>query len=87
MAHNVGPATDAIGQGASNGSPRTKADFILVAPCDVETCLNNGEIVRVSLPRSVLPTLGLPAGEGAETILAELLVSEDGITRAIRFPY
>jgi hypothetical protein len=81
-----GPAIDAMGQAASNRRPRTTADFILVAPCDVATCLNNGEIVRVSLPRSVLPTLGFTAGESAETVHAELLVSEDGITRAIRFP-
>lgn len=46
------------------------------------------EIVRISLPRSALATLGVPeAGEQSSiaTIKADLVLGEDGLARAIRF--
>lgn len=46
------------------------------------------EIVRVSMPRSALATLGVPmAGEqsSSATIKADLVLGEDGMARAIRF--
>lgn len=45
------------------------------------------EIVRVTMPRSALATLGVPeAGEASSaTIKADLVLGEDGLARAIRF--
>jgi len=55
-----------------------------VDPLDLE----QGEVVRVSLPSSAVADLGLPVNEDAEetTIQAEVLIAEDGTARAIRFP-
>jgi negative regulator of sigma E activity len=63
-------------------------DFVPLAgfadPLDVE----QGEVVRISLPVSAVADLGLPVNEDAEqtTILAEVLIAEDGTARAVRFP-
>jgi hypothetical protein len=42
--------------------------------------------VRVTLPRSALPSFGLPITEsdGTDRVFADLLVSEDGTPQAIR---
>jgi hypothetical protein len=47
----------------------------------------NGQIVRVELPRSALVAFGLPIDveRGNEKITADVVVSEEGIARAIRF--
>jgi hypothetical protein len=47
--------------------------------------LESGELVRVELPVSVLPTLGLrPPATRATAVRADLLVGQDGLTRAVR---
>jgi hypothetical protein len=47
--------------------------------------LESGELVRVELPVSVLPTLGLrPPATHATAVRADLLVGQDGLTRAVR---
>jgi hypothetical protein len=46
------------------------------------------EIVRVSMPRSALATLGVPMSaeqSSSSTIKADLVLGEDGMARAIRF--
>lgn len=52
-----------------------------------ETSLDRMQVVRVRLPRSALLQLGLPMNETREeeSILADVLVSEDGLPYAIRF--
>jgi hypothetical protein len=47
----------------------------------------NGQIVRVELPRSALVAFGLPVDveRGNEKITADVVMSEEGIARAIRF--
>lgn len=49
--------------------------------------LESGQLIRVQMPRSALVAYGLPVNlERADTpVKAELLVSEDGQARAIRF--
>lgn len=52
-----------------------------------ETSLESLQLVRVRLPRSALLQLGLPMHENREDepILADVLISEDGLPYAIRF--
>ena len=47
--------------------------------------LESGQLVRVELPVSVLPTLGLrPPSSRRTAVRADLLVGQDGLTRAVR---
>jgi hypothetical protein len=61
-------------------------DFVPVPYADDPTALEGGAIVRVTLPRSALPSFGLPITEsdGTDRVFADLLVSEDGTPQAIR---
>jgi hypothetical protein len=51
--------------------------------------LESGQIVRVRMPRSNLISLGIPFNQerANETIQADVLVSNEGLARAIRFVY
>jgi hypothetical protein len=51
--------------------------------------LESGQIVRVMMPRSNLIPLGIPFNQerASETIKADVLLSNDGLARAIRFVY
>ena len=51
--------------------------------------LESGQIVRVRMPRSNLIPLGIPFNQErtSETIRADVLVSNDGLARAIRLVY
>jgi hypothetical protein len=61
-------------------------DFVPVPYADDPAALEGGAIVRVTLPRSALPSFGLPITEsdGTDTVFADLVVSEDGTPQAIR---
>jgi len=61
-------------------------EFVPVPYADDPAALEGGAIVRVTLPRSALPSFGLPitASDGADTVFADLVVSEDGTPQAIR---
>lgn len=54
---------------------------------NTEDMTAGAQIVRVDLPRSSLFSMGVdvPAGNGAETIKTDLLISSDGVTRGFRF--
>ena len=48
----------------------------------------NGQLVRVNLPRTALATMGIdevPFETGSSKIKADLLVGSDGVMRAVRF--
>jgi hypothetical protein len=62
------------------------AEFVPVPYADDPEALEGGAIVRVTLPRSALPSFGLPITEsdGTDRVFADLLVSEDGTPQAIR---
>lgn len=49
--------------------------------------MESGHVMRVNVPRSALPKFGLPMNpqRASETIPAEVLMSDDGMARAIRF--
>ncbi len=51
--------------------------------------LEGGQVVRVRMPRSNLIPLGIPLNQerASEAIKADVLVSNDGLARAIRFVY
>jgi hypothetical protein len=51
--------------------------------------LEGGQLVRVRMPRSNLIPLGIPIDQGraSETIKADVLLSNDGLARAIRLVY
>ena len=54
---------------------------------DVAPPFERGELVRVNLPAAAMRTVGLPVREDrlAERVQADVLVSEEGLARAIRF--
>jgi hypothetical protein len=49
--------------------------------------MERATIVRVRLPKSALPAMGIPvsAERWGETVPAEVLLAEDGLVRAVRF--
>jgi hypothetical protein len=52
--------------------------------------VTGGQLVRLEVPRKALAAFGLGAVEpldlrGADTLLADVLVGEDGLARAVRF--
>lgn len=63
------------------------ADFIPVGPWQAIEPMERGSIVRVRLPKSSLPGLGIPvsAERWNEFIPADVLLGEDGSMRAVRF--
>jgi hypothetical protein len=47
--------------------------------------MESGSLVRMDLPVSVLPSLGVtPPTGGATTVKADLVIGQDGLTRAVR---
>jgi hypothetical protein len=55
---------------------------------DAPPPLGNGMLVRTMVPESALAIAGIPVPDGhaQDSIEADLIVGEDGIPRAIRFP-
>ena len=47
--------------------------------------ITNGETVRLELPRTVLTSFGLESGTASGTVLADIIVGQDGLARAVRF--
>jgi hypothetical protein len=62
-------------------------EFLPVAQDDGWSPLDGGRLVRVKLPRSALGVFGLPVDEerAPERIQADVMLSNDGVLRAIRF--
>lgn len=47
--------------------------------------MESGTLVRLDLPVSVLPSLGVtPPATGHATVKADLVIGQDGLTRAVR---
>lgn len=71
--------------------PEIATEFLPVAEDDGWTPLDGGRLMRVKLPRSALGVFGLPLGlpqndeRGPERVQADVMLSNDGILRAIRF--
>jgi len=62
-------------------------EFLPVAQGDGWTPLDGGRLVRVGLPRSAMSAFGLPVDQGRapERVQADVMLSDDGLLRAIRF--
>lgn len=55
---------------------------------NIDTSEENGQLVRVNLPRAALASMGIddvPFETGSSKIKADLLVGSDGVMRAVRF--
>jgi hypothetical protein len=63
------------------------SDFIPVSYGASLPPLESGRIIRVEMPRSVLAALGIPVNRDRmdERVKADVLLGDDGLTRAIRF--
>lgn len=62
-------------------------DFFLLRYGDDHKPMGSGGVIRVQMPRSALITLGFPVNveRADEPVMADLLIGEDGLARAIRF--
>jgi hypothetical protein len=85
------PAIQAV---RHNRAPRVRAardtgvadasGFVPLVYCDEMNCGTPGDVVRVELPASSLPMMGLVSDNRSGPIRADVVVGEDGIARAIR---
>ena len=62
-------------------------EFLRVPGADPFESLDRGRLLRVQLPRSALEVFGLPVNESrwSERVQADVVLSEDGMVRAVRF--
>ena len=62
-------------------------DFLPLTYASNLSQLNDGQVVRVQLPRAALQSFGLPmnAERASERVTADVLLGYDGVARAIRF--
>lgn len=82
------------------GSGASQAEVPAPAPVEAATAflpliysnvpITNGQVVRMEVPRTALASFGLASidvrdGASAGTVLADVLVGEDGLARAVRF--
>jgi hypothetical protein len=68
--------------------PTARTDFTEFVPWPGSSALpplESGALVRVDLPPSVLPSLGVVPPSYAGLVEADLLIDQDGFARAIRF--
>lgn len=65
--------------------PQPPSEFILVPGAAALPPMESGSLVRMEVPVSLLPSLGVtpPAHPGAG-VTADVIVGQDGLTRAIR---
>ena len=61
------------------------SDFVIVPGAASLPPMESGTLVRLDLPVSVLPSLGVtPPATGHATVKADLVIGQDGLTRAVR---
>lgn len=74
-------------QPALNASEEIATEFMPLTYGSSLSQLNDGQVVRVELPRSALQSFGLPvnAERAGERVKADVLLGHDGVARAIRF--
>jgi hypothetical protein len=65
----------------------TVTDYIPLTYLADATALESGWVLRVELPPSALIAMGLPApaDQSDSRVKADLVVSDDGVARAVRF--
>jgi hypothetical protein len=79
-ANNLEPAT-------TDSNEEITTDFMPISYGSNLSQLDDGQVVRVELPRSALQSFGLPvnAERAGERVKADVLLGHDGVARAIRF--
>ena len=65
--------------------PQPPNEFVIVPGAAALPAMESGSLVRMDLPVSMLPSLGLtPPGVGRPMVKADLVIGQDGLTRAVR---
>jgi hypothetical protein len=65
--------------------PQPPGEFVMVPGAAALPPMESGELVRIELSVSVLPSLGVvPPPNSAARVRADLIVGQDGLTRAVR---
>jgi hypothetical protein len=60
-------------------------EFVVVPGAEHLPPIESGTLLRTDLPVSMLPSLGLtPPSAGRATVKADLVIGQDGLTRAVR---
>lgn len=74
-------------ESAANTYEEIATDFLPLTYGSNLSQLDDGQVVRVELPRSALHSFGLPvnAERAGERVKADVLLGNDGVARAIRF--
>jgi hypothetical protein len=76
---------NAPGSGARRDATAEMADFVAWPGAQAWPPFESGELMRVNLPVSALPGLGLaPPSSAASIVEAEIVVGQDGFARAVR---
>jgi hypothetical protein len=72
---------------ATNTNEEIATEFLPITYGGNLSQLDDGQLVRVELPRSALQSFGLPvnAERAGERVKADVLLGHDGVARAIRF--
>ena len=65
--------------------PQPPSEFVMVAGAAALPPMESGELVRMDVPVSMLPSLGVtpPPGPGVR-VKADVIVGQDGLMRAVR---
>lgn len=89
---NAGFASRAVRRGnnstaATNANEEIATEFLPLTYDGNMSQIDDGQVVRVELPRSALQSFGLPvnAERAGERVKADVLLGHDGVARAIRF--
>jgi hypothetical protein len=67
-------------------APQPPSEFVIVPGASMLPAMESGSLVRVDVPVAMLPSLGLtpPAANRSASVRADLIVGQDGLTRAAR---
>lgn len=68
---------------AFNRSAEVTSEFFPLMYSNVP--VTNGQTVRLELPQAALASFGLEADDASGTVLADVVVGQDGLARAVRF--
>ena len=80
------PAVDPPGPAASFARPEpgeVATEFFPLMYSNVP--VTNGQTVRLELPQAALASFGLESDDASGTVLADVVVGQDGLARAVRF--
>jgi hypothetical protein len=65
--------------------PQSPHEFVMVPGAAALPPMESGELVRIFVPISMLPSLGVvPPANSVARVRADLIVGQDGLTRAVR---